>query len=102
MSYVTLDEAKDQVSIPREDDADDERLQRLIDAAEAWAENFLNAPLGDYEESPVESPPALPEDLKSGILLHVEAEFDRDMANFDTIMKRAHDLLWPYRVQVGV
>jgi lysyl-tRNA synthetase class I len=102
MSYVTLNEAKDQVSIEHADDSSDDRLTRLIAAAEKWAENFLNAPLADFEESPVQSPPELPEDLKSGILLHIEAEFDRDMQNFDTIMKRAHDLLWPYRQELGV
>lgn len=102
MSYISLDEAKDQVSIERDNTAHDERLTRLIAAAEAWAANFLNADLADYEESPVSSPPELPEDLKSGILLHIEFEFDRDERNADLLLKRAESLLWSYRTGLEV
>lgn len=102
MSYVTLEEAKDQLSIEHDEIADDARLTRLIAAAEKQAEEFLNAPLSDYEESPVQSPPTIPEDIKSAILLHVEAEFDRDMQNFDKILQRMRDLLWPHRTGLGV
>lgn len=102
MIYITLDEVKGQVSIHASRTDLDDRLTRLGTAAEAWAANFLNAPLSDYEESPVSSPPSLPEDLKSAILLHVEAEFDRDEKNFELLLKRAQELLWPYRVELGV
>ena len=102
MSYVTLDEAKAQVSIEIDDTADDTRIARLIVAAEKQAEHFLNASLDNYVESPVQSPPTIPEDIKSAILLHVEAEFDRDMQNFDKILDRMRDLLWPHRVGLGV
>ncbi len=97
MTYITLDEAKDQVSIEIDDTTHDSRLTRLITAAEKWAANFLNADLADYEDSPVTSPPTLPEDMKSALLLHIEAEFDRDMNNFETLLKRAEQMLWPYR-----
>ena len=102
MIYITLDELKDQVSIERARSDLDERLTRLGTAAEKWAANFLNAELTDYEESPIESPPTLPEDLKSGILLHAEWEFDRDAQVGDLLLKRAEALLWPYRVGLGV
>lgn len=100
--YVTLDEAKDQVSVERDNPNHDERLTRLIAAAHRWASQFLNAELEDYEDSPSQSPPTLPEDIKSGILLHVELEFDRDERNFELLLKRAEQLLWPYRVGLGV
>lgn len=102
--YITLDEAKDQVSVERSFTGHDERLTRLIAAAERWAVEFLNVEsLADLEGSPQTSPPStFPEDVKSGILLHVEAEFDRDERNFELLMKRAHDLLWPHRVGLGV
>ena len=102
--YITLDEAKDQVSIERSNSAHDARLTRLIDAAEKWATNFLNVDsLADLEGSPQTSPPStFPEDVKSAILLHVEAEFDRDERNFELILKRAEQLLWPYRIGLGV
>jgi len=102
--YITLDEAKDQVSIEHSNSAHDARLIRLIDAAEKWATNFLNVEsLADLEGSPQTSPPStFPEDVKSAILLHVEAEFDRDERNFELILKRAEQLLWPYRIGLGV
>lgn len=102
--YVTLDEAKDQVSVERSFAGHDERLTRLIAAAERWATQFLNiCALSDLEGSPQTSPPTtFPEDVKSAILLHVEMEFDRDMQNFDTLLKRAEQLLWPYRIGLGV
>lgn len=101
MTYVTLDEAKEQVSIEISNTSHDDRLTRLITAAETWAKNFLNANLEDYELSG-ESPPALPEDIKSAILLHIELEFDRDERNFELLLKRAHDMLWPYRTGLEV
>lgn len=101
--YITLDEAKDQVSVERDFTGHDERLTRLIGAGETWAKNFLNIDsLADLEGSPQTSPPDFPEDVKSAILLHVEAEFDRDAVNFDLLLKRAEQLLWPYRTGLGV
>ncbi len=102
--YVTLDEAKEQVSVPIGFAGHDTRLTRLLEAAERWAKEFLNIDaLADLEESPVTSPPTtFPEDVKSAILLHVEAEFDRDEKNFELLLKRAHDLLWPHRIGLGV
>lgn len=100
--YVTLEEAKAQVSVHPSNAAHDDRLERLILAAETWARNFLNVDsLDEFEESPVTSPPTLPEDMKSGILLHIEAEFDRDVSNFELLLQRARDLLWPYRTTPG-
>lgn len=101
--YVTLDEAKDQVSVERSFAGHDERLTRLIGAAEQWATQFLNIDtLADLENSPQTSPPDFPEDVKSAILLHVEAEFDRDEKIFNTLMDRAEKLLWPHRIGLGV
>jgi hypothetical protein len=101
--YVTLDDAKDQVSIERDFDGHDDRLERLIAAAEWWAINFLNIDsLDDVLDSPADSPAEIPDDVKSAILLHLEAEFDRDTQNFELLLKRAHDMLWPYRINLGV
>lgn len=101
--FVSLDEAKDQVSVEHANPYHDERLNRLIAAAEAWAVNFLNIDsLADLVPSPPDSPATIPEDVKSAILLHLEAEFDRDDKAFDKILQRAHDLLWPYRTHLGV
>lgn len=101
--YITLDEAKEQVSVELDSTDHDERLTRLLDAAEKAAVQFLNADsLEDFEESPVTSPPTIPEDIKSGILLLMEIEFDRDEKLYEILKERAHALLWPHRVDVGV
>lgn len=102
--YVTLDEAKDQVSVELSFAGHDARLTRLIAAAEKWAVEFLNiCSLADLEGSPQTSPPTtFPEDVKSAILLHVEAEFDRDEKIFTMLLDRAEKMLWPYRVGLGV
>ena len=100
--YITDDEAKGQLSISAAVTVHDDRIARLILAAEAWAANYLNTSLSDYEDSPANSPPTIPEDIKSAILLHVEAEFDRDEKQFDLLLKRAHELLWPHRVGLEV
>lgn len=108
MNIVTLEEAKSQLSIPVGRTDLDERIERLVAAAEKWAKNFLNVDsLAEFDENSPSSPDspadvALPEDMKSAILLHVEAEFDRDEKNFELILKRAHDMLWPYRQGLGV
>ena len=101
--FVTLDEAKQQVSVASSSARHNDRLTRLIAAAEEWARNFLNVDtLEDFADSPVSSPPEIPEDIKSAILLHVEAEFDRDERNFELLLKRAEGLLWPHRQGLGV
>lgn len=101
--YITLDEAKEQVSIELDNPNHDDRLTRLITAAETWAKNFLNVEtLDDFQNSPVQSPPELPEDMKSGILLHIEMEFDRDASMMELQLARAEQLLWPYREGLGV
>jgi hypothetical protein len=98
MTYITTDEVKDQLSIELDNTSHDTRITRLIAAAELWAAHFLDAPLSDYEDSPVTSPPTLPEDLKSALLIHCEIEFDRDERNMDKLMQTCERLLWPYRI----
>lgn len=102
MSYLTLNEVKDHLAIARGNTSHDARLPRLITSSEEWAANFLNAPLADYEDSPAQSPPAIPESIKSGMLLNIEMEFDRDDRKMALLQKRAEELLWPYRVNLGV
>jgi hypothetical protein len=102
--WITLDQAKEQVSVHPSNTVHDDKLTRLIDAAERWAANRLNVEyddLNEFEESPVQSPPELMADIEQAILYHIEAAFDRD-ENSELLMTRAHDLLWPYRRELGV
>lgn len=101
--YVSLNEAKDQVSIERANPHHDDRLTRLLEAAESAAVQFLNIDtLADLEESPAQSPPVIPENVVSAILLHVEMEFDRDEKLMDKLQLAFERLLWPYRTNLGV
>lgn len=97
--YVSLEEAKGQVVVDEDVEIHDDRLTRLIVAAELWAEEFVNRPLGDLvtETGGTE----LREDVKSAILLHVEFEFDPD-AQKEATIKAAERLLWPHRIELGV
>lgn len=155
-TYVTLEDAKEQLSIDESLTIHDVRIKKLIGAAEDWAENFTQRSLGELMEldsprdsdqtalpDPVDSPHkppwncALPEpdwlgwpqstwtvqhwqmywannpihkdqskplrrDVYAGILLYMESLFDRNTDNFVLLQKRAEDLLWPYRIALGV
>lgn len=104
MMYVTLDEAKGQVSIELENPIHDDRLTRLVNAAETWAREFLNvSTLSTFSvQSPPDSPTSIEEDIRSGILLHVEAHFDKDPQSMGILLEAAEKLLWPHRTGLGV
>lgn len=102
MVYISLDEAKDALSIERENTAHDARLTRLVAAATSWAKTFLNRDLETLDaNSPPDSPFTLPEDLRNALFLHVEAYFEKDPANMTLLLQAAEKLAWPYRVDIG-
>ena len=99
--YITLDDAKEQLSIPIGRTDLDSKLEKLIRATENWAKQFLNSDLVDFEESG-ESPPRLEEDIMNGMLLYLEANFDKDEKTMALYIERAESCLWPHRVGLGV
>jgi hypothetical protein len=151
LTYISLAEAKDQLSIDYSNTTWDQRIANLIGASIDWAENFLNRSLGEMLEldsptdssavpapNPVDSPDLqrywmdgawvdagqwtpdqwreywqqnpvmedhsapLRRDLKAGILLYLETLFDRNPENMEILEQRATDMLWPYRIDLGV
>lgn len=79
MSVVTLEEAKEQCEVIGT--AHDAKLTRMIAAAEAYVEQYLNRTLDpwvdlDSEEDPSSDDP-VPEDVKHAILLYVEWFFNQ-------------------------
>ena len=152
LTYISLEEAKDQLSIDYSNTTWDNRLALLIGSCIDRAENFLNRSLGELllldspsdasatpQPNPVDSPrysfwaggqwidteewtedqwagywranpnpamedhsQALRRDLKAGILLYLETLFDRNPDNFALLEQRATDMLWPYRIDLGV
>jgi len=101
---LTLPEMKEHLRIEVDNPYHDDFLMRLASSADAWARSFLN--VDSLEElidaSPLPSPPVLPEDLKSGLLLHVEAMFSRDEVMMEKLFKAAEAIVYPYRQELGV
>lgn len=101
---LTLAEMKDHLRLELDNTAHDDLLDRLAVSADAWARSFLNVDsLEEFDDdSPPASPFTLPEDLKSGLLLHVEAMFSRDEVMMEKLLKAAEALVYPYRQELGV
>lgn len=101
---LTLAEMKDHLRIELDNPTHDDLLDRLAISADAWARNFLNVDTLDelVDTSPLPSPVQLPEDLKSGLLMHVEAMFSRDENMMTTLLKTAEAIVMPYRTELGV
>lgn len=101
---LTLPEIKDHLRIELENTTHDDLLSRLASSAASWACNFCNVDSLEAfdDDSPPASPFTVPEDLKSGMLMHVEAMFGRDEAMMEKLLKSAEWLLMPYRRELGV
>lgn len=149
MTFITLEQAKDQLNIDAGLTVYDNRINDLIGATTDWVENFTNRNLAELLELPVDSPaitlaapdPAEPRDwgggynwfsaselwledqwrfwwtcqqqddsrvarkrrdVRAAALLYLETLFDRNIDNFKLLERRATDMLWPYRVGLGV
>lgn len=152
--YISLTEAKDQLSIDDGLDIHDARIERLIGAAVDWAENFCGRSLGELMElnsptdesavplpEPVDSPHFEPvpvgagivgvqgwsgwdedtwrnwwrnnpilqndakplrRDVKEAILMKIEQMFDRNTDNWELLENTAQQMLFPYRIGMGV
>lgn len=115
MSYVTVQEVKD--ALRQTHNSDDALLQRLIDSAEQECLRFLGRtelptlPL-DYvevssdgsffsEDVPSSSDPVVP-DVVNGIILMVQADYDGDPLQRETLRRAAESLWMPYRSLLGV
>jgi Phage gp6-like head-tail connector protein len=101
---LTLAEIKDHLRIEHANTTHDDLLARLAISADAWARGFLNLASLELldDNSPPASPFTLPEDLKSGLLLHVEAMFSRDDVMMEKLLKTAETLVYHYREDHGV
>jgi len=156
MTFITLQNAKDQLSIDAGLTLHDDRITDLIGAAIDWAENFCGRSLGQLLPlstpsdgaatalpEPVDSPffnsptenmdvgvegfsdwqywdertwasyyrnnpllqnnaATLRRDIKQAILMRVELLFDRNVDNWELLDKTSTDMLFPYRIGMGV
>lgn len=84
MSYVGLHDVK--LSLRQTHDEDDELLNRLIASAEAECKQFIGAAL------PAEKLP----DLAQGIILMVQADYDGDPLQRESLRRAAESLWMPH------
>lgn len=100
MAIVSLAEAKNQLRLT--DSSDDTHVNLLIAAAEKKIVNFLNQEIPDNGDSPA----TYPEDIKCAALLIIGGlyEIREDMIVGASIEKNPAvvDLLYPYRVEIGI
>lgn len=99
-----MEEARAHLKQRLDDDFDDIALK--IEAAESWAVQFLQRPLSDLTTSTA-SPPGLDGGeldpaVKVAILQRMEAFYDRDPANAQALVDDAINVLYPFRVGLGV
>lgn len=107
MSIIPLQEAKDYLLVFH--NANDARLQLLLDAAEDEALQFLDrANLTDWREccseavsEPVSEKP-MPASVKLGILTFLQAAYEASPADQHELRKVGERLLMPYRCNLGV
>lgn len=101
--FVTMAEIKAQVRQEVDNPTHDDELTRLAIAAERWAAKWLN--IASLEVLDDDSPPASPfivsEDIKSALLLHLDAHFNRG-EEMERMIEAARNLLQPYRQGLGV
>lgn len=102
MLWITLNDVKAQVKVATADTTQDERLTRLGNSAETFVAKRLNqvsaAALETYGLSGT-SPPVLPDDMRSAMLLHVEMHYALSPADAPAMIRAIDDLLQPYRVE---
>lgn len=104
MSIILLAEAKRYLDVIH--NGDDDKLQSLLDGAEAEALNFMDrtsfgelCPCDSNFES--ESEGMLP-DVKTGVLVLLQAVYQASPADAEQLRNVAETKLMPYRCRLGV
>ena len=100
VNVVTLAEAKKHLRVV--DDSQDDEISRKIGAAQKAIEHFLNQEIPTNGDSPV----TYPDDIKEACLLMVGGLFEirEDQIVGASIVSNpaAVNLLYPYRVEIGI
>ncbi|UXC34784.1 head-tail connector protein [Cupriavidus gilardii] len=108
MSLIPLAEAK--VFLDVIHDADDAKLQMLLDGAEQEALDFMNrktfsgaCPLiVGGEEGPPADPDVMPASVRVGVLFLLQAAYQSDPDAAERLRRAAEVKLFPYRCSMGV
>lgn len=99
MSEISLSTAKSFLDVIH--NADDTKLQMLLDGAEDEAMRFMNRASLDEWDSDVSSDP-VPPSVVVGVLLLLQATYDAGPDDADKLRRAAEVKLMPYRCRMGV
>jgi hypothetical protein len=109
---LELDSPRDSTAVPLPNPVDSPAGEMMRDRFLFWSDGeWIDTSTWGIDEwkdywqkNPVQEDhsQALRRDLKAGILLYLETLFDRNPVNMMLLEKRATDLLWPYRIAMGV
>jgi len=105
LKVLTLDLVKLRLRLTARQTHLDESLEELdMPGAEAAAETYLGRPLTDLvTDSGVTEPPyPVPGDVVTALLYYLEADLERDPKTQELYIKRAENLLYNHRANVGV
>lgn len=100
MSTITLDEAKAFLDVVH--DADDSKIQILLDAAEDEVKQFLNRDDLEDWDSTISSTDPVPASIKIGVLLLLQSNYQATPEEMEQLRKVAEMKLIPYRLEMGV
>ena len=101
MSIITLEIAKQYLDVIH--NADNAKLQRLLDGAEDEAAQYMNRSLSDLlpEEVSSENPDDLPGSVLLGVMLLLQAAYQATPDDAEKLRKAAEVKLAPYRCGWG-
>ncbi|MCK0153861.1 head-tail connector protein [Alcanivorax sp. S6407] len=100
---ISLDEAKDYLDVIH--DADDSKLQMLLDAAHDEALQFMNrSDFGEVCEcsSSSSSGSVMPASVRLGVLILLQAAYQASPDDAEQLRHVAEVILMPYRCGLGV
>ncbi|KAF0804927.1 hypothetical protein A6D6_02691 [Alcanivorax xiamenensis] len=107
MSVIDLADAKAFLDVIH--DADDVKLQQLLDAAEDEALQFMDRdsfgevyPCEEASSEPASEPLVLPDSVRMGIYILLQANYQASPTDAEQLRKVAETKLMPYRCRLGI
>ena len=100
MSVITLSEGKAFLDVIH--NADDVKIQLLIDAAEDEAKMFLNRTDLVEWDNDILTTDEVPASVKMGVLLLLQSNYQASPDEIEQFRKVAEIKLMPYRLELGI
>ncbi len=104
MSLIQLADAKRYLDVIH--DADDDKLQALLDGAESEALNFMDreqfGQLCPCDEGFDDETENMPADVRIGVFILLQAAYQASPSDAEQLRRVAETKLMPYRCQLGV